>query len=84
MKSRLLKTARAQNVLKLHIATKLNAETQTYIDELVSILERESISALPLAPRAELELHGRLRELFVSLKGNDVMLYADSHRKQLS
>jgi hypothetical protein len=83
----LLKMASSQHNVNvvMHIATKLNTETQAYVKELVSILEAVNIISTPeaLAPTAELEFLGRIRELMVLLKGNDVMVYAEEHYKRL-
>jgi hypothetical protein len=67
----------------MHVATKLNTETQAYVKELVSVLEGTNIRTPALAPSAELELLGHIRELIVLLKGNDVMVYATDHWKRL-
>ena len=79
----LLKMASSNHNVVMHITTKLNTETQTYVKELVSILETVNISTPSLAPTAELELLRRIRELIVLLKGNDVVVYADGHLKRL-
>jgi class 3 adenylate cyclase len=79
----LLKLASSTECLVMHIATKLNMETQSYVQRLVSILEAVDISTPALAPSAELEMLRETRELIVLLKGNDVAVYAGEHYKHL-
>jgi hypothetical protein len=78
-----LELAGYKDTVLIHVATKLNAETQAYVEELVSILEAVDIRTPALSAKAELQLLRRTRELIVLLKGNDVMVYAERHFKRL-
>jgi class 3 adenylate cyclase len=79
----LLEMAGFQHTVLIHVATKLNTETQGYVEELVSILEGMNIRTSPLTPNAQLQLLRRIREIIVLLKGNDVGVYAEGNNKRL-
>jgi hypothetical protein len=79
----LLKMARSLEKIELRIKAKLNTETVAYAQELVSILQSGTRDMPPPTPIEELELLRRTRELFVRLKGNDVLVYAETHFKLL-
>ncbi len=78
----LLKMAVPPYKVIVTIATPLNSETLAYAEELVSILE-ETVLVPPSSPSAQLEQLRRVRELMIQLKGNDVLVYADTNWKHL-
>ncbi len=80
-------TARDSHTVLSHVLTKLTPETEAYAEEMLDLLEslcwenRDPLT--PVTGREEIRLRGRLRELLVLLKGNDVWVYMTSHFKYL-
>ena len=85
--SDLFETARDSHVIVSHLMTKLTRETQSYAEEMLDLLESVSWERRhplkPVAGRDELRVRGRLQELLVLLKGNDVWVYVLTHIKKL-
>lgn len=85
--SGLFETARDSHVVVSHLLTKLTPETQSYAEEMLDLLESVSWERRnplqPVAGRDELRVRGRLQELLVLLKGNDVWVYVLTHIKKL-
>ncbi len=83
----LFANARDSHVVVSHVLTKLTAETESYAEELLDLLQSVSWEKrdilVPFDGREELRLRRRLRKLLVLLRGNDVWVYATTHIKQL-
>lgn len=81
----LFESARDSHVVVSHVLTKLTPETESYAEEMLDLLESVSWEKrdilTPIPGRDELRLRGRLRELLVLLKGNDVWVYMTQHSK---
>lgn len=85
--SDLFDTARSSHLVISHFATRLTPETRSYAEEMLDLLESVSWDRRdPLKPipgSEELRIRGRLQELLVLLKGNDVWVYELAHIKKL-
>lgn len=83
----LFKGARGSHVLISHVFTNLTAETQSYAEEILDLLEpltgRKGSPHATIRGREELQIRGRLRDLLVLLKGNDVWVYMTDHFRNL-
>jgi hypothetical protein len=64
----LLELAQQQDVVILHVLTKLNSLTQGYVEDLVSILESLTHGNPQLSALEHLDIIGRIRDLTVLLK----------------
>lgn len=83
----LFEYAKDSHVVVTHMLTGLNAETESYAEELLDLLQpltwEQRDILVPLDGRTQLQVRRRLRELLVLLKGNDVLVYATKHYKYL-
>ena len=83
--NKLFKLASENSELVSELAVTLNPETELYVEELLSILERVSqdrwSGERALGNSEGVRVRRRMRELIVLLKGNDIWLYVTTHLK---
>jgi transcriptional regulator with XRE-family HTH domain len=83
--NKLFEMAGSNSEIVAEYAVKLDAETSTYAEELLALLEQVSANrwSKTITNVEGLRLRRRIRELVVLLKGNDVWIYVTSHLKKL-